>query len=220
MVIHLHVHTQAFSNHNQNNKHLQIIGALKHSQSIIITEKNYTCILILLRKYKSTSQNNEVWLGKLTVLGMTQMDWLVHKTPTQPKNNRGHPRGRFGRKSLPKLADFSLSWVEGEVKMYRMYREIQNLDQNFSLKSWNCSKTSPSLKAVRWPLNKSKTRNYLHITTHINTVSHTHKKTKKVFFIHFMKFEWNLSILSSDLRSEGSQMMGPENAMLSLKISL
>ena len=28
----------------------------------------------------------------------------------------------------------SLSWAEGEVKMYRMYREIQNLDQNFSLK--------------------------------------------------------------------------------------
>ena len=43
---------------------------------------------------------------------------------------RGHSRGRFGRKCLPKLADFSLSWAEGEVKMYRMYREIQNLDQN------------------------------------------------------------------------------------------
>ena len=65
---------------------------------------------------------------------------------------RGHPRGQFGRKSLPKLADFSLSWAEGEVKMYRMYREIQNLDQNFSLKSWNCRKTSPSLKAPGWPL--------------------------------------------------------------------
>ena len=25
-----------------------------------------------------------------------------------------------------------------------MYREIQNLDQNFSLKSWNCCKTSLS----------------------------------------------------------------------------
>ena len=37
---------------------------------------------------------------------------------------RGHPRGQFGRKSLPKLADFSLSSAEGEVKMYRMYREI------------------------------------------------------------------------------------------------
>ena len=35
-----------------------------------------------------------------------------------------------------------------------MYREIQNLDQNFSLKSWNCRKTSPSLKALGWwPLN-------------------------------------------------------------------
>ena len=44
-------------------------------------------------------------------------------------SDRGHPRGWFGRKSLPKLADFSLSWAEGEVKMYRMYREIQNLDQ-------------------------------------------------------------------------------------------
>ena len=50
---------------------------------------------------------------------------------------RGHPRGRLGRISLPKLklADISLSWAEGEVKMYRMYREIQTLDQNFSLKS-------------------------------------------------------------------------------------
>ena len=28
--------------------------------------------------------------------------------------------------------------------MYRMYREIQNLDQNFSLKSWNWCKTSLS----------------------------------------------------------------------------
>ena len=43
---------------------------------------------------------------------------------------RGHPRLWFGRKSLPKLADFSLSWAEGEVKMFRLYREIQNLDQN------------------------------------------------------------------------------------------
>ena len=66
--------------------------------------------------------------------------------------SRGHPRGRFGRKSLPNLADFSLSWAGGEVKMYRMYREIQNLDQNFSLKSWICRKTSPSLKALGWPL--------------------------------------------------------------------
>ena len=65
---------------------------------------------------------------------------------------RGHPRGRLGRKSLPKLDDFSLSWAEGEVKMYRMYREIQNLDRNFSLKSWNCRKTSPSLKALGCPL--------------------------------------------------------------------
>ena len=46
----------------------------------------------------------------------------------------------------------SLSWAEGEVKMYRIYKEIQNLDQNFSLKSWNCCKTSPSLKALGWPL--------------------------------------------------------------------
>ena len=65
---------------------------------------------------------------------------------------RGHPTGRFGRKSLPKLTDFSLNWPEGEVKMNRMYREIQNLNQNFSLKSWNCRKTSPSLKGLGWPL--------------------------------------------------------------------
>ena len=61
---------------------------------------------------------------------------------------RGHPRGQFGRKSLPKLADFSLSWAEREVKMYRMYWKTKNLDQNISLKSQNCRKTSPSLKAL------------------------------------------------------------------------
>ena len=65
---------------------------------------------------------------------------------------RGHPRGRFGRKSLPKLADFSLAWAEGEVKMYIMYREIQNLaktspwnpelGQNFSLSE--SSKMTPA----------------------------------------------------------------------------
>ena len=49
--------------------------------------------------------------------------------------SRAQPRGRFGRKSLPKLVHFSLLWAEGEVSMYRTYREIQNLDQNFSLKS-------------------------------------------------------------------------------------
>ena len=65
---------------------------------------------------------------------------------------RAQPRGRFGRNSLPKLADFSLFWAEGEVKMYRTYREIQNLDQNFSLKSWKYHTTSPCLKAVGWPL--------------------------------------------------------------------
>ena len=71
---------------------------------------------------------------------------------------RAQPSRRFGRNSLPKLADFSLFWAEGEVKMYRTYREIQNLDQNFSLslKSWKCCKTSPCLKALGWPLCNSK----------------------------------------------------------------
>ena len=63
--------------------------------------------------------------------------------------------GDLGEKGLSKLADFSLSWAEGEVKMYRMYREMQNLDQNFSLKSWNCRKTSPYLEALGWPLQYS-----------------------------------------------------------------
>ena len=80
--------------------------------------------------------------------------WQTHPTKTQISQCRGNPRGQLGRKSLLKLADFSLSWAEGEVKMYRIYtcRKIQDLDQNFSLKSWNCRKTSPSLKALGWPL--------------------------------------------------------------------
>ena len=81
-------------------------------------------------------------LTQIHILNDKQCRWF---------GSRGHPRGRFERKSLLRLADFSLSWAEGKVKMYRMYREIQNLDQNFSLKSWNCRKTSPSLKALGWP---------------------------------------------------------------------
>ena len=45
---------------------------------------------------------------------------------------RAQPRGQSGINSPHKLADFSLFWAEGEVKMYRTYREIQILDQNFS----------------------------------------------------------------------------------------
>ena len=78
---------------------------------------------------------------------------------------RGHPRGQFGGRSLPMLADFLLSWAEREVKMYRMYRVVQNLDQNFSLKSWNCCKTSPSLKALGWPLLLD------YLSTHIITIT-------------------------------------------------
>ena len=94
----------------------------------------------------------EGWLSELLVKSMYKK--LVNLLYIKPHQCpcRGHPRGRFGRKSLPKLADFSLSWAEGEVKMYRMYREIQNLDQNFSPKSWNRRKTSPLLKAEEWPL--------------------------------------------------------------------
>ena len=45
------------------------------------------------------------------------------------------------------------------MKMYRTCREIQNLDQNFSLKFWKCCKTSPCLKALSWPLVKRCTLN-------------------------------------------------------------
>ena len=38
----------------------------------------------------------------------------------------------------------SLLWAEGQVKMYRTYKEIQNSDQNFSLKSWKCIHVNPS----------------------------------------------------------------------------
>ena len=75
----------------------------------------------------------------------------------------------------------SLSSAEGEVKMYRMYKEIQNLDQNFSQKSWNCCKTSPSLKAPGWPLT-----NDLYFLGHsIKLLKYTtdcHKWQKNTFF--------------------------------------
>ena len=47
---------------------------------------------------------------------------------------RAQPRRRFGRKSLPKLADFSYFEQREKLKCKRRYREIQFLDQNFSLK--------------------------------------------------------------------------------------
>ena len=44
--------------------------------------------------------------------------------------------GNLGEKvSLSWLTSPYLKLSEGEVKMYRMYREIQNLDHNFSQKS-------------------------------------------------------------------------------------
>ena len=66
--------------------------------------------------------------------------------------SRAQPRERFGRKSLSKLADLPiLSWGRS-LNVKNIYREIQNLDQNFSLKSWKCCKTSPCLKVLSWPL--------------------------------------------------------------------
>ena len=64
---------------------------------------------------------------------------------------KAQPRGQFGRNSLPKLADFSLCWAEGEVKMYRTYREIQNLDQNFSWSPENVAKLLPVWKLQAHP---------------------------------------------------------------------
>ena len=78
------------------------------------------------------------------------IDWLIDSLIHS--YIKAQPRGQFGRNSLPKLGDFSLFWAEGEVKMYRTYWEIQNLDQNFSLKYSKCRKTSPCLKALGWPL--------------------------------------------------------------------
>ena len=53
----------------------------------------------------------------------------------------------------------SLSWLTSPYlelrekwKCIKCIGEILNLDQNFSLKSWNFRKTSPSLKALGWPL--------------------------------------------------------------------
>ena len=49
----------------------------------------------------------------------------------------------------------SQSWLTSpyfELREKFKYREIQNLDQNFSLEPWKCRKISPCLKAVGWPL--------------------------------------------------------------------
>ena len=54
----------------------------------------------------------------------------------------------------------SLSWLTSPYFELREkfkfvehnYREIQNLDKNFSPKSWKCRKTSPCLKALGWLL--------------------------------------------------------------------
>ena len=69
-----------------------------------------------------------------------------------PFSGRRHKMTHKGWRVVKPQLNQTLSWAEGEVKLYRIHSEIQNLDQNFSLKSWNCCKTSPSLKVVRWPL--------------------------------------------------------------------
>ena len=71
-----------------------------------------------------------------------------------------HGGGRYRTPDLSLRSPTLYHWAtalptEGEVKMYRTNMEIQNLDQNFSLKSWKCRKTSPCLKALGLPLEDS-----------------------------------------------------------------
>ena len=87
--------------------------------------------------WKFASQNKIMKANKSIWLRPVLLGWVTVNTKKvvfRKASNRAQPRGRFGRNSLPKLADFSLFSAEGEVKMYRTCRQIQNLDQNFSLK--------------------------------------------------------------------------------------
>ena len=65
---------------------------------------------------------------------------------------RAQPRRQFGRKSHPNLVHFFLFWTEGEVKMCRTYREIHNLDKNFSL---SAAKLLPVWELYAEPLRAS-----------------------------------------------------------------
>ena len=56
------------------------------------------------------------------------------------------------------LEEVSLSWLTSPyLELREKWKCIEcigksKIDQNFSLKSWNCRKTSPSLKALGWTL--------------------------------------------------------------------
>ena len=121
------------------------------------------------------------------------------------KISRAQPRVRFGRNSLPKLADFSLFCTEREVKMFRTYREIQNLDQNFSLKSWKCRKTSPCLKALGWPLISDEFEFRQDHTNHFGvTCTWVPKKSifnfiRSIACVIFIQSSWNLQIYKTGM---------------------
>ena len=72
----------------------------------------------MLIRYPCKNQNIMDWWRwqQYTPLPQIQEQTENSMLPPPPHMCRGHPRGQFGRKSLPKLADFSLSWAEGEVK--------------------------------------------------------------------------------------------------------
>ena len=115
--------------------------------------------------------------------------WTNFVGPKFP--TRAQPRGRFGRKSLPELADFSLFWAGREAEMYRTYWETQNLDQNVSLKSWKCRKTSPCLKAYQDPMSlalwfwrRRILKGFYHIWAWRPSWSHDLDHVNKLLFSH------------------------------------
>ena len=69
------------------------------------------------------STHNICFYGQLTNI-ILQLSSNILLMCSSVHSNRAQPREQFGRKSLLKLANFSLIWSEGEVEMYRIYKEI------------------------------------------------------------------------------------------------
>ena len=88
---------------------------------------------------------------------------------------------------------------------------LHTYTQTFTTHNHNMQKVHPK--------NNEKTNKYTnYLQTHMKNKTKQNQKSQG-FFIHLMKFEWNLSVLSSDFKPEGRlfQMMGPAYVKLCLK---